>query len=165
MAKKNVKKGDIKLVETSKSIDNVKKNNNDDLNEKVKSLTLDLDDDLFKIERKVNTKDTINKNILDDKDKGGNDWLAEQLELLRIENENFEAEIVRLKKENDKLKNEFVGMYNSEGEQIIQMKKKIIELYKELKSRYTGDNSQNVRWTDVKILYLIEKLEKDFSFV
>lgn len=159
MAKKNVKEVDVKPVEIKKE------NKNNDLNEKVKSLTLDLDDDLFKIERKVDTKDTINKNIVVEKDKGGNDWLAEQLELLRIENENFEGEIVKLKKENDKLKNEFVGMYNSEGEQIIQMKKKIIELYRELKSRYTGNNPQNVRWTDVKIMYLIERLEKDFSFV
>ena len=160
---KTIKKKVVDEKKLLEMIDNNKKMEKDDLNEKVELLTADLDD----IISDKTKKDTVVETKKDIKTKKvGVEWLEEQIEGLTKEVADYEEKYLKLKNKHDELLlNKDIKPQQITKQVDPNIKKKIISIYNELLNSYTGKNPSNKKWTNVRIDYLLNKFKDTFDFI
>jgi preprotein translocase subunit SecD len=169
------KKNTTKKVGTKTSTNKVDEKNVDmdknELQEKVNVLISDVDDilssgynnktkDIPKIEKKEESKTT----------KDGVEWLEKQIVSLNELNLKYENDLIDYKKKCEELEKK---LQNKEGSNVdkssdgklLELKRNVIDIYRELLNSYTGKNNTGQKWSRVKIDYLLNKFRNKFDFI
>lgn len=157
-----------------KVVDDVKNKemDKDKINEKVELLTSDFEDiyPLKGDEDKKSTEDSKPTPQVKKNDGNAIEWLESQVESLTNLNKKYEDEIIEHKKEIDRLKlsksNSIQTNPNNRSKpDSIEIKRGVIDIYRELNNNYTGNNSTRKKWSRVKIDYLLDRFRKTFDFI
>jgi hypothetical protein len=171
----NNKKNTTKKVETKTPTKEVDEKDTDmdknKLQEKVNVLISDVDDILSggynnktkdepKIEKKEDPKTT----------KDGVEWLEKQIVSLNELKLKYENDLIEYKKKFEELENnlqnkEVATPNKSSDGKLLEVKRSVIDIYRELQGSYTGKNSTGQKWSRVKIDYLLKKFKNKFDFI
>jgi len=108
-------------------------------------------------------EDKIKKTV----DKKSTDWLQKQLDTLTKENEALLAEKEAATAEYKKLFNDYTALKNSSNAPVSDeaLKAGVLKIFHELENNYLGRNPQRTKYTDVKIIKLLDKFVENFKFL
>ena len=146
-----------KTVVINKKNDIMEKN---DIKEKIEFLTSDLDEITTEKKEIVETPEV--KIPQSKSDKTQVQWLEEQIDGLRLENEKYESKYLEMKSKYEQMAKQPVKEINNKQTDL-QLKKSVIDIYNELLGNYNGKNGQ--KWTTVRIDYMLKKFKTKFNFI
>jgi len=101
------------------------------------------------------------------------EWLQEQIDKLSTENEKLKKEAEEAKENYKKLYSQYQAVTN--GKNITNDKNNLVpdsmikngvtDLFNEFQKNYLGQNQQKIRYTEIKLPHLMNKMIKKFSFL
>lgn len=131
-----------------------------DLDKKFNELASDFDTvlELAKPKQKEKSKEEVLTQEVNVTNKTNVEWLEEQIVNLTQEVTKYENLYLDMKKK-------YENVQPPKQTVDVDVKRKLIKIYKELNDNYTGNNPSGKRWENVRIMYILQKLKESFDFL
>lgn len=98
------------------------------------------------------------------------EWLQDQVSKLSEENEKLKKEAEQAKNDYKKLHTQYQELSKGSGQSKdlvpdSQLKNGVFDLFNEFQNNFIGNNPEKVRYTEIKLKHLMEKMIKRFPFL